>query len=558
MISMRLFYTILFLSFITCLTGMILIPLMDIDAAQYASISREMLERKSYLQFYDIGADYLDKPPMLFWLSALSLKIFGIHDWAYRLPSFGFAMLAVYASYQFALIFYNKTTAQLAAIVLATSQAIFLITQDVRCDTMLMGWVILSIWQLVAWFKNNQWKHFFIAFIAIAGGMMTKGPIALIVPILAFSPHFILQREWKQFFRWEYLIGLIVIAILLIPMSIGLYQQFDLHPGKLINNVPIKSGLRFYYWTQSFGRYTGENSFHEMSYFTFLLENMLWSFLPWILFFLIGLITTFRSLILNKFYVTNNQEWISTGGFVLTYCILARSQAQLPHYIFVVFPLAAIVTARFLHQLFFTNEFDFLKKPLIIIHTIIFSLLWAVLIILMRYPFKELTVFAFGLSIVLGIGFFWYLFKSSNMVSIPKIIFAAIFTILSINILLSTNFYPNLLPYQMGNTAATYINEQQLPKDKIVVYGDGDSRALYFYGQYCFKHKSNRQALLPTDIVIAYADSVKGLKQVFPNLKQIHTGAHFSVSQLTAEFLNPATRASAIPYYAIIDLDGKP
>jgi len=176
----------------------------------------------------------------------------------------------------------------------------------------------------------------------------------------------------------------------------------------------------------------------------------------------------------------------------------------------------------------------------------------------MRYPFKELTVFAFGLSIVLGIGFFWYLFKSSNMVSIPKIIFAAIFTILSINILLSTNFYPNLLPYQMGNTAATYINEQQLPKDKIVVYGDGDSRALYFYGQYCFKHKSNRQALLPTDIVIAYADSVKGLNQVFPNLKQIHTGAHFSVSQLTAEFLNPATRASAIPYYAIIDLDGKP
>ena len=537
---------------------MILIPLMDIDAAQYASISREMLERKSYLQFYDIGADYLDKPPMLFWLSALSLKIFGIHDWAYRLPSFGFAMLAVYASYQFALIFYNKTTAQLAVIVLATSQALFLITHDVRCDTMLMGWVILSIWQLAAWFKTNHWKNLLLAFIAIAGGMMTKGPIALIVPILAFSPHFILQREWKQFFRWVYLIGLIVIAILLIPMSIGLYQQFDLHPGKLINNVPIKSGLRFYYWTQSFGRYTGENSFHEMSYFSFLLENMLWSFLPWILFFLIGLLVSLRAIILNKFYLTNKEEWISTGGFILTYCILARSQAQLPHYIFVAFPLAAIVTAKFLHQLFFTNELPFLKKPLIIVHAIVFSLLWAVLIILMRYPFKELTAIAFGLSIILAIGFFWYLFKQSNIFSIPKIIFAAVFTILSINILLSTNFYPNLLQYQMGNTAANFINQQQLPKDKIVVYGDGDSRALYFYGQYCFKHKSNRQALLPTDIVIAYADSIKGLTQSFPNLKQLHTGAHFAVSQLTAEFLNPATRASVLPFYAIIDLDGKP
>ena len=42
--------------------------------------------------------------------------------------------------------------------------------------------------------------------------------------------------------------------------------------GKLINERPIQSGLEFYYWTQSFGRYTGENFYKEMGYFTFLLE----------------------------------------------------------------------------------------------------------------------------------------------------------------------------------------------------------------------------------------------------------------------------------------------
>jgi len=262
-----------------------MVPLMDIDAAQYASISREMLERKSFLQFYDLGADYLDKPPMLFWLSGLSMSVFGIHDWAYRLPSLLFVVLAVFSTYRLAKLFYSETIARLSAIVLASSQAIFLITHDTRCDTMLMGWVAWSLWQLAAWFRTNQWKHLLVAAFAIAGGMMTKGPIALIVPILAFVPHFVLRRKWKQFFRWEYLIAVLVIAILLIPMSIGLYLQYDLHPGKLINGIPIKSGLRFYYWTQSFGRYTGENMYHEMSYFTFLLENMLWSFLPWILFF---------------------------------------------------------------------------------------------------------------------------------------------------------------------------------------------------------------------------------------------------------------------------------
>ena len=43
------------------LVGVFCIPLMDIDAAQYASISREMLERNSFLQIYDLGKDYLDK-----------------------------------------------------------------------------------------------------------------------------------------------------------------------------------------------------------------------------------------------------------------------------------------------------------------------------------------------------------------------------------------------------------------------------------------------------------------------------------------------------------------
>jgi len=92
----------------TYLLGMFCIPLMDIDAAQYASIAREMLDRKSYLQLYDLGKDYLDKPPMLFWLSALSMKIFGVHDWAYRLPSFLFSLIAIFSTYRLAYIFYKK------------------------------------------------------------------------------------------------------------------------------------------------------------------------------------------------------------------------------------------------------------------------------------------------------------------------------------------------------------------------------------------------------------------------------------------------------------------
>ncbi len=558
MIPNRFFYGVLIFSLIVCITGMIFIPLMDIDAAQYALISREMLVRNSFLQIFENGKDYLDKPPMLFWLSAISLRLFGIYDWAYRLPSVLFAVLSIYATFRFTLIYYQKTIAQLSAMVLATSQAIFLITHDVRCDTMLMGWVIVSIWQLAAWFESGKWKNFLLAFIAIAGGMMTKGPIALIVPILAFVPHFILRREWKQFFRWEYLIGLLIIAILLIPMSIGLYQQYDLHPGKVIYGVPIKSGLRFYYWTQSFGRYTGENVFHEMSYFTFLLENMLWSFLPWILFFLVALLIRFRDILLSRFWLRQNQEWISVGGFVFTYSVLARSQAQLPHYIFVVFPLAAIVTAVFLHQLFFTKDFRILKTILQSLHFFIFALLWVLAIVAMRIPFKEVSIFVFISAIFGGIFFIVLLFFVHKWIPVPSLLVICFYTVISVNFLLSSHFYPNLLNYQMGNMAADFINRSDLQKKNIFVYGPLDSRALHFYGQHIFEHRYTSSSTTPNDILITSMDSIPLLKIKYPDLKLLHKGPNFSVSMLTPEFLNPTTREKGMPYYAIIDLDGKP
>jgi 4-amino-4-deoxy-L-arabinose transferase-like glycosyltransferase len=551
MISNRSFYTVIALCILTYLIGMVMIPLMDIDASQYASISREMLENKSYLQVFDLGADYIDKPPMLFWLSAASMRIFGVHDWAYRIPSFLFALLAVFATYKLALLFYRKEIAQLSAMVLASCQALFLITHDVRCDTLLLGWVSLSLWQMAAWYTTNKWKHFFTAFIAIACGMMTKGPIALMVPAFAFVPHFILRREWKQLFRWEYIIGVLIIAIMLVPMSIGLYQQFDMHPGKISSGVTIQSGLRFYYWTQSFGRYTGENVYNELNYFTFLLENMLWSFLPWIIFFLLGLVFSVRMLVLKKFKLSSQEEYFTTGGFIITYCILARSQAQLPHYIFVVFPLAAIITANFLFKLFFTEELFKWKKPLFIFHTIVFILLWIVCIGLMAWPF-DVPVFVPILAALCLVAFFLILF--SKKIVLPKILPLAFFTVIGVNIFLGTGFYPNVLKYQLGNDAAAFMDKHSIDKERVKIYGIYEGRALHFYAKHIFQRIDTIEEFGPADLVITLKDSLPSLRNSFPGLKVLHEGGHFGVTSLSLPFLNPAMRDKEVPKYVLVEL----
>src|SRR6516225_616088 len=289
---------------------------MEIDAAQYANMSREMLIHKNFLQLYDRGADYLDKPPMLFWISAASMRLFGINDLAYRLPSLLFAILSIYSTFRFSKLYYEERMAYLSALVLASCQALFLITHDVRTDTMLMGWVMFSIWQLASWYKEGKWIHLVLSAVSVACGMMTKGPIALLVPVFAFVPHFLLQRRFRQLFRWEYLLMILIIGILLIPMTIGLYQQFDLHPEKTMYAQKGTSGIRFFYWTQSFGRITGESTWHENDSFLFLFQNMLWGFLPWSIFFILGIVSQVWRLAREKFRISGDQEWVSTGGFL--------------------------------------------------------------------------------------------------------------------------------------------------------------------------------------------------------------------------------------------------
>jgi 4-amino-4-deoxy-L-arabinose transferase-like glycosyltransferase len=537
---------------LVCVIGMLGIPLIDIDAAQYASMSREMASAGNYLQLYDLGKDYLDKPPLLFWLSSLSIQLFGVYDWAYRLPSILCLGLALWSVYRFTLLYYNELIAQLSVLVLASSQAFILMAHDVRCDTMLMGFVMFSIWQLAAWYQSNAWKHFVMAFMGIGLGMLTKGPIAIVVPGVSFAIHFLLQRNWKQFFRWEYILGVIIVGVLLIPMSIGLYTQFDLQPGKIIHGVPIQSGLRFYYWTQSFGRYTGENVFNEMNHFTFLLENMLWSFLPWIFLFLMALVISVKDIVKSRFKLQNHEEFIAAGGFIATYCMLARSQAQLPHYIFVVLPFAAIVTAKGLHQIYFSDGFLKLKKVALYFHGFIFTLLWAAVIMIVLFVFIDMPVYV-KIVAIMGAVYFLYLllfYKGQT----PKFISLALYTILGVNFILNTSFYPRLLKYELGVSAAAFINQNKLPKKDVYLYEIDESRALHFYGNHSFERLFDSSLLAPGQILITKATSFPKLQQQFTGSSILHKNAYFGVSMLTLPFLNPATRDKEVTPYIIVTL----
>ena len=261
------------------------IDIMEVDAAQYASISMQMAHTGSYLQVYQRENDYLDKPPLLFWLASTSISLFGNTNFAFKLPAVLLLMLALWATYAFSKLWYDRRTAIITVLILGTTQAFHLMTNDVRTDGLLTTFIILSVLFLSRYLKEGKYIHLMAGGFFIGAAMLAKGPIGMIIPAMAIGGHLMLSGQWKKIINPSWLLLLIPVAIVLAPMCYGLYTQFDLHPEKMIFGKHGQSGLKFFFWTQSFGRITGDSPWRNNAPWYYFFQTMLWDLQPWVILF---------------------------------------------------------------------------------------------------------------------------------------------------------------------------------------------------------------------------------------------------------------------------------
>ena len=424
------------------------LDIMKIDAAQYASISLEMLQNHSYLQVYDLQNDYLDKPPLLFWISSLSLKFIGICNFAYKIGAFIFLLFSLYAIFKFTENYYNKNTAKKAVLIFATCQAFFQMSNDVRTDGILTSCVIISIWLITEYWNKNKIIYLILAAVFTAFAMMAKGPIGFIAVLMPIGIHLLYQKQWKRIFNLSWLFFVFIVIILLIPMSYGLYTQFDLHPEKIINGKLHQSGLYFYYWLQSFGRITGENVWNNGLPWHFFIGSISWDFFPWIVILYAGLFFQFKKIITKN--STRVPEIITTSGFVLLFVLLSMSKYKLPHYIFVTLPFASIISATYIDKL---NP-----KQLLNWERVFFAFGVLVAIVITIYPLFFFTEVNYLI-------YFLLLLQLFLLMKIKKLaingIFRLIGYVLVLNVFLSYVFYPKLLTYQADAIAGKWFYENK-------------------------------------------------------------------------------------------------
>jgi 4-amino-4-deoxy-L-arabinose transferase-like glycosyltransferase len=262
----------------------------DMDAVQ-AKIARNMLQSGDWVTPRLDGVVYLEKPPLKYWLIAVSFRIFGVHDWAARIPIAVAAVLLCWITSQFGGWAFGARPGTCAGLCLATCVGLFLFTRVLLPDVMLTLAVTLSLWSLLRALDEaephpGRWA--LVMWASMGTGLLLKGLIALAFPIGTAAAFLVVRREFLSRATWKRLhpvTGVILMLLIAAPWhvlaSLRNPPYFDLTMHS--ERGAYHGFFWFYFINEQLLRYLGlryPRDYNTVPRLWFWLLHIVWLF-PW-------------------------------------------------------------------------------------------------------------------------------------------------------------------------------------------------------------------------------------------------------------------------------------
>ncbi|WP_321368503.1 glycosyltransferase family 39 protein [uncultured Draconibacterium sp.] len=520
------------------------VPLV-VNAAKYAEVGREMLINHDWINLTIGGEAYDQKPPMLFWIAALTFKLFGLSIPAYKLAVLLVSSIGIYSTYCLGKLFYGKETGVLAAFFWVSSLGFQHFNNDIHTDTLLANFVVFSVWQFSAYLKNHKWQNFLLGAVGVGLSMLSKGPVGVVIPAAAIGGSMLIHRQWKQLFNYRWLVALVIVGVMILPAMAGLINQFGLE------------GVKFYFWTNNVGRVTG--SYHGSSTdYSFYLHTSLYVLLPWTIFMVYGFIQEVRSLIGLRKNGTKDFEVVNILAVVVYLGILSIAKQQNPHYMLSAVPFIYIITAKWTVRLFTSEDKLKTRNVIAIINKVIAVIAGLMLLVLPIVVFPETRWWFWGVYGLLYAGIIFLVFKKSEL---PKQIVMLTFTITVMLFIVNVNMLPNMLKYHTSIDAARIFNEEAPEGVTLNMYQE-KARLwnLLFYskspGTY-LPEKKDLEEFLPQSGAWIYTtdEGYADLVEMGVDMRMVKRySEHKQLTSQSPNFLNPKTRAARFRIMYLLEL----
>ena len=268
----------------------------DVDSI-YTEIAREMLVRHDYVTPYINGVRFFDKPPLMYWMAAGSMRVLGTHDWAARLP-LALGMLALLLSvYALGIrLFHAVSPADApdrggfyAALAMATGIGPYLYTRFYIPDMLLALWMTLGVHLfLISLDRIRQRRSALLPAVGFATVMalnvLTKGLIGLVFPIGFVLAYLAITRQLRLLFQLHLLASTAVFLAIAAPWHILAAWRTPAIPLPSGLGLPAHGGWAwFYLYNEHIARFLGRRIPHDYGQVPiplFWLLSVLWV-MPW-------------------------------------------------------------------------------------------------------------------------------------------------------------------------------------------------------------------------------------------------------------------------------------
>jgi len=329
-------------------------PLQAPDGARYAEIPREMVVSGDYIIPHLNGIQYLEKPPLFYWMQAGSIKLLGANDFAVSLPNSLMSLFCCLFVYLIARRFYGRLSGILASIILITSFIFFSLTKIVTLDMTFTTWLTAALGCFLYGINepNKKYKNYYMwgMYFFTALATLTKGLIGLF-PCLIIFVWILFFNEWRNLKNYCIFSGVILFSAITLPWHILVQLQ----------NPDF---FNFYFLQQHFLRYLT----------SYAARSKPWWFLPSI--FTLGIYPWLPFLIQSlKFNFPRNWDdrfqfkipiflmiWI-----IVVYIFYSLSNSQLATYLLPLYPPLSILIGHYLAKNWHSKEKKDIKWGFLII-----------------------------------------------------------------------------------------------------------------------------------------------------------------------------------------------
>ncbi|GBD25058.1 Undecaprenyl phosphate-alpha-4-amino-4-deoxy-L-arabinose arabinosyl transferase [bacterium HR30] len=308
-------------------------PLIEPDEPRYAEIAREMIVRADWVTPTLNFVKYFEKPPLVYWLVATNLMLFGQHEWAVRLWSALFGLLGVACTGLIAARMFNPRTGLLSAAILATMPLYFGLSQVVSPDMPLAA--LCTACLTLAWLSFSRWPArspvlASLFWSSLALGILAKGPVALVLVWGVIAAYSLFSRRWdvwRTLFWGPALLLFVVVAA----------------PWFVLVGWRNPEFLPFFFVEQHVVRYL--DPWEHRQNFWFYLPILLLGTFPW---WLVGLMKAWRLGALGQAgaYRASAESIFLYAWFGVVFLFFSASGSKLGTYILPALPPLAILFAR--------------------------------------------------------------------------------------------------------------------------------------------------------------------------------------------------------------------